>query len=249
MLFPVYILLSLLSIFQREEYNCQCYANDLEEVVCLNDEIIIYRLRNGGGLVTYTIGKGTYKRKNLKYSVKHEYIDLLRIDSISNNSKDSVKMQFIDLENSPIVSALITIYKHKSKSPLIQLVTDNEGFIKFKNEFSNQSITFHIGDIYLSSIEQKMTITPGFDYVLTSKVSTDFTAKYENAVERRYLKINIIGDTAVISDSFDKYPRKFYKIKSEEGHDCCYHSLIYQSDNLKKHSIMKFILFYVSLDV
>lgn len=221
MILVTYILTTLLSIFQRESTPCQCFANDSNEVVCINDSLITYRLLRGGGFTTYTIGGGEYRRKRNKLIINHHYIDIMSIKSISKVTFDSIKICFKHPDGTPIQFATLLLnleeYGHKPN----ERSTGESGCISIcANKYSDKLLKLQFNQFGLT-FEQRIIVTGGFDYELSTGIPMkEIPISIFGDTPRKYIKIEIMGDSALISDSFKKEPRKFYKIESGAGHDC-----------------------------
>lgn len=150
------------------------YSEDRNELICLKNDTISFRLYNNDAFNTYTLFFGSYISSNDKIKLKNNMV----YSEVSHITENTVKNDLIQIylfykDNTPIKFAQVTLYNKSGKKEIIKKYSDNEGYLKFNKKELNNLLNLHI-KVKIETVgfitEQLILLRLGKSYSIISKI-------------------------------------------------------------------------------
>lgn len=218
------IIFLIITLYSSQRFeDCVVYVNGDNELLILDDNRISYRLKNKGGLITYSYFSGDYKKRKNKYKLGADLCAYAEIQSSpdSRSQQDGILICFYNrdeepLQYTPIVLGftenIIQREYYSDDSGCINLIV-NPSIDGFESRFSVQLLG--------NTFSQDIKIKKGEEYSITLQVPPKYGIQNAEDYKREILKIESMNQNRVrVYDGITKEWKVFEKLnRMEKCHD------------------------------
>lgn len=216
---PVIIFLLTIVFVSQKDIECDVYVNEDHEVIVLDENRISYRLKNKGGIITYSYFSGEYKKRKIKYKLgldQGEYAEI-QSTSVMSSQEEISKLCFYDRGLNPLKYAPV-VFKSNENIIRQEYYIEDSGCVNVQTNFSVDSLDSQFEVQLLgNTFTQKLRLKKGKEYEVKLKVSPKYGIQNSRDYKRKCLKIESLGQGQVrVYDSIVK-KWKVFKRSNEIG--------------------------------
>ena len=207
----------LLLYLPQDFVECEVYVSQSNEVIVISDNILSYRLKNKGGIITYSYFTGQYQKNGSKYILfkdqnSYAFIERRPDTVVIDNS---IRICFYSDKRKPIKYAPI-FFEPSNYLMHQKFYTGDSGCISISINPLIDSLHSRFQVQMLGySFPQDILIRNGEEHSIILKVSNKYGIQNTENSKREWLKIKSIGKNQLrVYDSVKKNWSIFEKISS-----------------------------------
>lgn len=205
----------------QKDIECDVYVNADNEVIVLDENKISYRLKNRGGIITYSYFSGEYKKKKNKYKLgkdQGEYTEI-QYTPIMSSQEETSKLCFYDRNLNSLKYAPV-VFKSNENIRKQEYYIEDSGCINVQTNFSIDSFDAQFEVQLLgNTFTQKLRFKKGKEYQVNLEIPQKYGIQNNSDYKRKCLKIESFGhDQVRVYDSIVKKWKVFNR--SEEVGFC-----------------------------
>ncbi len=206
----IFIILLLVKNQDLEGY----YVNDDNEVLIVDSKSISYRIKNPGGLISYSYFSGDYEKKLNKYFLKEDTLNYVNVHrgKSENLKENQILLCFYDNDENPLIYVPIEINETKDLK-INKFITDSLGCLTLEFDRENLSPELN-GQIQQLGNFCNFTVTLFNEnsFKIFLKATTDFGIHNSAQMKRKYLKLKkTIDNHLLLYDPISKNWKTFTK--------------------------------------
>jgi hypothetical protein len=210
----LFVPLLLASINLLLEDECVIYTNHQDEVIVVDVNRLSYRLRNPGGIITYSYFSGDYSKQGRRYKLGEDtqVYFTSHASSLLETSDGEGTICFYDRDGSSIRGAAVTILQNEET---LKYYLDTSECIMVQNNLGGSDLyTFNL---YLlgNTFSGQVKVANGETRRVKLKVPVEYGIQNGKESQRKLLKVKVPNDDIIkVYDSVSRAWKEFYKAKS-----------------------------------
>jgi hypothetical protein len=209
--FFIIIITFFISLESKSQIN-GLYVNENNEMLCVKDDSIGYRLFIGGAFNFYEFGIGTYSIKN--NNLKLNLIPFNNYSAKLHSTKrldDSITLAIKHENDSPMIYSNITFYENNEKFSAYRVgLTDKNGTVNIGKDLYNKGLCIRVNALGFES-SNFIFFETGNDYLLKSNISEKYP--FGIGVGKSKLSYYLVNEQEIIIKfNKSKQLRKFVRI-------------------------------------